>query len=43
MKKNKKNKKTNCSRELFEGTAHVGIMATWAVLPPEKPSTKQHK
>jgi hypothetical protein len=33
-------RKRNCSRELFEGTALVGIMPTWAVLPPEKPSTK---
>jgi hypothetical protein len=36
-------KKKQTARELFEGTARVGIMATWVVLPPEKPSTKQHK
>jgi hypothetical protein len=38
-----KRKKKPCSKELFDGTARMGIMPTWAVLPPEQPSTKQHK
>jgi hypothetical protein len=42
MKEEKKQKK-NCSGELFEGTAHVGIMPTWAVLPPQQTTQIERK